>query len=95
MLTFVPYKISEEYKKVEFYRVNNDLCDNELYKDLKPTSILLYALLCNRLSISYANENKDNNLKNKLHYYNENETTLINSKIAENWQNNDQEIPQK
>ena len=51
MLTFVPHKISEDYKKVEFYRVNKDLCDNELYKDLKPTSILLYALLCDRLSI--------------------------------------------
>ena len=37
MLTFVPHKISEEYKKVEFYRVNKELCDNELYKDLKPT----------------------------------------------------------
>lgn len=60
MLTFVPHKISEEYKKVEFYRVNKDLCENELYKDLKPTSILLYALLCDRLSMSYANENKSN-----------------------------------
>ena len=69
MLTFVPHKISEDYKIVEFYRVNKDLCENELYKDLKPTSILLYALLCDRLSISYANENKDNNFKNKLHYY--------------------------
>ena len=39
MLAFVPHKISEEYKKVEFYRVNKDFCDNELYKDLKPTSI--------------------------------------------------------
>ena len=47
MLTFVPHKISEEYPKVEFYRVNKNLCNNELYKDLKPKSILLYALLCN------------------------------------------------
>ena len=77
MLTFVPHKISEEYKKVEFYRVNKDLCDNELYKDLKPTSILLYALLCDRLSVSYANENKDNNFKNKLHYYDENEDVYV------------------
>ena len=77
MLTFVPHKISEEYKKVEFYRVNKDLCDNELYKDLKPTSILLYALLCDRLSVSYANENKDNSFKNKLHYYDENEDVYV------------------
>lgn len=77
MLTFVPHKISEEYKKVEFYRVNKELCDNELYKDLKPTSILLYALLCDRLSVSYANENQDNNFKNKLHYYDENEDVYV------------------
>ena len=77
MLTFVPHKISEEYKKVEFYRVNKDLCDNELYKDLKPTSILLYSLLCDRLSVSYANENKDKNFKNKLHYYDENEDVYV------------------
>ena len=77
MLTFVPHKISEEYKKVEFYRVNKDLCDNELYKDLKPTSILLYALLCDRLSVSYANESKDKNFKNKLHYYDENDDVYV------------------
>ena len=77
MLTFVPHKISEDYKIVEFYRVNKDLCDNELYKDLKPTSILLYALLCDRLSVSYANENKDKNFKNKLHYYDENEDVYV------------------
>ena len=77
MLTFVPHKISEDYKKVEFYRVNKDLCDNELYKDLKPTSILLYALLCNRLSMSYANENKSNISKNKFHYYDEDENVFV------------------
>ena len=77
MLTFVPHKISEDYKKVEFYRVNKDLCDNELYKDLKPTSILLYALLCDRLSMSYANENKSNISKNKFHYYDEDENVFV------------------
>ena len=77
MLTFVPHKISEEYKKVEFYRVNKELCDNELYKDLKPTSILLYALLCDRLSMSYANENKSNISKNKFHYYDEDENVFV------------------
>ena len=77
MLTFVPHKISEDYKIVEFYRVNKDLCENELYKDLKPTSILLYALLCDRLSMSYANENKSNIFKNKFHYYDEDENVFV------------------
>ncbi len=77
MLTFVPRKISEDYKKVEFYRVNKELCDNELYKDLNPTAILLYTLLCDRLSISYANENKNNISKKKFHYYDEEENVYV------------------
>ena len=77
MLTFVPHKISEDYKIVEFYRVNKDLCENELYKDLKPTSILLYALLCDRLSRSYASENKSNISKNKFHYYDKDENVFV------------------
>ena len=77
MLTFVPHKISEDYKIVEFYRVNKDLCENELYKDLKPTSILLYALLCDRLSMSYANENKSNISKSKFHYYDKDENVFV------------------
>ena len=77
MLTFVPHKISEKYKIVEFYRVNKDLCENELYKDLKPTSILLYALLCDRLSMSYANENRSNVSENKFHYYDEDENVFV------------------
>ena len=77
MLTFVPHKISEDYNIVEFYRVNKDLCENELYKDLKPTSILLYALLCDRLSMSYANENKSNISKSKFHYYDEDENVFV------------------
>ena len=77
MLTFVPHKISEDYKIVEFYRVNKDLCENELYKDLKPTSILLYALLCDRLSMSYASENKSNISKNKFHYYDKDENVFV------------------
>ena len=77
MLTFVPHKISEDYKKVEFYRVNKDICESELYKDLKPTSILLYALLCDRLSMSYANENKSNISKSKFHYYDEDENVFV------------------
>ena len=77
MLTFVPHKISEDYKIVEFYRVNKGLCENELYKDLKPTSILLYALLCDRLSMSYANENRRNVSENKFHYYDEDENVFV------------------
>ena len=77
MLTFVPHKISEDYKIVEFYSVNKDLCENELYKDLKPTSILLYALLCDRLSMSYASENRNNASKNKFHYYDEDENVFV------------------
>mgnify|MGYP003333532824 CR=1 FL=1 len=32
MLTFIPHKINEDYNKVEYFRVNKELCDNELYK---------------------------------------------------------------
>ena len=53
MLTFVPHKIKEDYRKVEFFRVNKELCYNEIYKDLSPTAILLYSLLCDRLSLTY------------------------------------------
>ncbi len=77
MLTFVPHKISEDYKKVEFYRVNKELCDNELYKDLNPTAILLYSLLCDRLSLSYANENNKNISKIKKHFYDEEENVYV------------------
>jgi DNA-binding transcriptional ArsR family regulator len=71
MLTFVPHKINEVYNKVEFYRVNKELCDDEIYKDLSPTAIVLYSLLCHRLSISYANE-LENTTENKKHYYDDN-----------------------
>jgi hypothetical protein len=56
MLTFVPHKIKEDYRKVEFFRVNKELCNNEIYKDLSPTAILLYSLLCDRLSLTYTQE---------------------------------------
>lgn len=56
MLTFIPHKVNEEYKKVEFYRINKELCLNEEYKDLSPTAILLYSVLCNRLSLTYSNK---------------------------------------
>lgn len=77
MLTFVPHKINEDYKKVEFYRVNKEFCDNELYKDLNPTAILLYSLLCDRLSITYAIENKNDISKKKKHYYDKDENVYV------------------
>lgn len=77
MLTFVPHKISEDYKKVEFYRVNKELCDNELYKDLSPTAILLYSILCDRLSVSYANENNEKISRKKKHYYDDNGNVYV------------------
>ena len=56
MLTFIPHKVNEEYKKVEFYRINKELCLNEEYKNLSPTAILLYSVLCDRLSLTYSNK---------------------------------------
>lgn len=69
MLTFVPHKIKEDYRKVEFFRVNKELCNNEIYKDLSPTAILLYSLLCDRLSLTYTYELAKNISKGKKHYY--------------------------
>jgi len=77
MLTFVPHKISEDYKKVEFYRINKDLCDNGLYKNLSPTAILLYSLLCDRLSVSYTNETNEKISKKKKHYYDDNGNVYV------------------
>ena len=77
MLTFVPHKIKEDYKKVEFYRVNKELCNNEIYKDLSPTAILLYSLLCDRLSLTYTNELTNNIPKGKKHYYDEDENMYV------------------
>lgn len=77
MLTFVPHKIKEDYKKVEFYRVNKELCNNEIYKDLSPTAILLYSLLCDRLSLTYNNELTNNITKNKKNYYDDEENMYV------------------
>ena len=67
--------MSEDYKKVEFYRVNKELCDNELYKDLSPTAILLYTLLCDRLSMSYSNIK--NNISKKFNYYDDEKNVFV------------------
>ena len=64
MLNFVPHKINETYKKVEFYRVNKELCTNKVYNKLSPTAILLYSLLCDRLSLAYSNANDEKISKN-------------------------------
>ena len=77
MLTFVPHKIKEDYRKVEFFRVNKELCNNEIYKDLSPTAILLYSLLCDRLSLTYNNELANNIPKGKKHYYDEEENMYV------------------
>ena len=77
MLTFVPHKINENHNKVEFYRVNKELCNNEVYKNLSPTAILLYSLLCDRLSLSYANVLNNKTSKAKNHYYDEQENVYV------------------
>lgn len=72
MLTFVPHKIKEDYRKVEFFRVNKELCNNEIYKDLSPTAILLYSLLCDRFKqLNKANlireKRQGNNKPNRIY----------------------------
>ena len=76
MFTFVPHKVSESYNKVEFYRVNKELCNNEVYSELSPTAILLYTLLCDRLSLAYSNvENKK--ISKMKNYYDEDENMYV------------------
>ena len=59
MLNFVPHKFNENYNKVKFYRVNKELCESKVYSKLSPTAILLYSLLCDRLSLAYSNANDE------------------------------------
>lgn len=77
MLTFVPHKIKEDYRKVKFFRVNKDLCNNEIYKDLSPTAILLYSLLWDRLSLTYTYELTKSIPKGKKHYYDDEENMFV------------------
>ena len=70
MSNFVYHKINENYNKVEFYRVNKELCNNKAYKELSPCAILLYSLLCDRLSLAYSNAN-NNKISKKNNYYDE------------------------
>lgn len=64
MLNFVPHKFNENYNKVKFYRVNKELCESKVYSKLSPTAILLYTLLCDRLSLAYSNANDEKISKN-------------------------------
>lgn len=76
MLTFVPHKITEDYKKVKFYRVNKELCDSEVYNELSPTAILLYSLLCDRLSLAF-NNIADNKISKTEKYCDEDENMYV------------------
>lgn len=44
MLTFVPHKIKEDYRKVDFFRVNKELCNNEIYLLQQFYYILYYVI---------------------------------------------------
>ena len=70
MLNFVPHKFNENYNKVKFYRVNKELCESKVYSKLSPTAILLYSLLCDRLSLAYSNAN-NNKISKKNNYCDE------------------------
>lgn len=76
MLNFVHHKINETYNKVEFYRVNKELCNNNAYKALSPTAILLYSLLCDRLSLAYSNAN-NNKISKKNNYCDEDRNMYV------------------
>lgn len=54
-MDFIPYKINE-YLENAFYQVPKELFTNPHYKKLNSDSILLYALLLDRLSVSRKNE---------------------------------------
>ncbi|MEI3395684.1 MAG: replication initiator protein A [Clostridia bacterium] len=76
MLNLVYHKINENYNKVEFYRVNKELCNNKAYKELSPCAILLYSLLCDRLSLAYSNLN-NNKISKIKNYCDEDENMYV------------------
>ena len=76
MLTFIPHKVNENYNKVGFYRVNKELCDSKVYNKLSPTAILLYSLLCDRLSLAYSNLN-NNKISKIKNYCDEDENMYV------------------
>ena len=54
-MDFIPYKVNE-YLENTFYQVPKELFTNPFYKKLNSDSMLLYALLLDRLSVSMKNE---------------------------------------
>lgn len=54
-MDFIPYKVNECLENT-FYQVPKELFTNPYYKKLNSDSILLYALLLDRLSVSRKNE---------------------------------------
>ncbi len=62
-MDFIPYKINECFEN-SFYQIPKELFTNPIYKNLDPTSILLYSLLLDRLSLSMKNKwvDKDGNI---------------------------------
>ena len=54
-MDFIPYK-ANEYLENTFYQLPKELFTNPYYKKLNSDSILLYALLLDRLSVSRKNE---------------------------------------
>lgn len=62
-MDFIPYKINECFEN-SFYQIPKELFTNPIYKNLDLTSILLYSLLLDRLSLSMKNKwvDKDGNI---------------------------------
>lgn len=62
-MDFIPYK-ANEYLENSFYQVPKELFTNPYYEKLNSDSILLYALLLDRLSVSRKHEwfDEDNNI---------------------------------
>ena len=62
-MDFIPYKVNEVLENV-FYQIPKELFTNPIYNTLDSTSILLYGLLLDRLSVSMKNKwfDKDGNI---------------------------------
>ena len=82
MLNFVPHKFNENYNKVKFYRVNKELCESKVYSKLSPTAILLYSLLCDRLSLAYSNISNEKISKIQNYYDDNNDMYVIFTRIG-------------
>ena len=62
-MDFIPYKVNEVLENV-FYQIPKELFTNPIYNSIDSTSILLYGLLLDRLSVSMKNKwiDKDGNI---------------------------------